>query len=175
MTGTTRRHLVLVGLMGTGKTTVGTRLAARLGRPFVDTDALVEAETGERIADIFAARGEPAFRALERDAVARAARAETPAVVACGGGAAMDPENRRVLREHGVVVWLDAPASELAARTAAASGTRPLLGDGDAAATLTRLAAERHDAYAEVADARVDTAGRDPEAVVDAVLEAVGA
>ena len=59
--------------------------------------------------------------------------------------------------------------------TAAASGARPLLGDGDAAATLTRLAAERHDAYAEVADARVDTAGRDPEAVVDAVLEAVGA
>jgi shikimate kinase len=161
--------------MGTGKTTVGARLAARLGRPFIDTDALVETEAGASVADIFASRGEPAFRALERAAVARAAEAETPSIVACGGGAAMDPENRRVLREHGVVVWLDAPAAELAARTALAAGTRPLLEGDDATATLRRLAAERHEAYAAVADTRIDTAGRDPEAVVDAVLEAVGA
>lgn len=174
MTVPERRHLVLVGLMGAGKTTVGERLAARLGRPFVDTDALVETASGRSVAEIFANDGEAEFRDLERAAVAQATAEETPAVVACGGGVALDPENRRLLQARGVVVWLDAPAAELAVRAAAQPGARPLLAADDAVVTLTRLAAERHDAYAAVAHIRIDTAGRDPEAVVAAVLEAVG-
>jgi shikimate kinase len=168
------RHLVLVGLMGAGKSTVGAACAERLHRPLLDTDRLVEAASGRSVREIFDAEGEAGFRALERDAVERAAAAD-PAVIACGGGAAVDPINRAVLRDRGFVVWLDAPVDALATRASLAPGDRPLLASGDPVATLERLADERRDAYHGIADVRIDTADRSIDAVTDLVLEAFGA
>ena len=167
MTGT---HLVLVGLMGSGKTTVGRACADRLGRPFVDTDDLVVAVAGMPIADYFAAYGEAAFRALEKQAVADVCASPEPLVIACGGGATNDPESRRQLQAAGVVVWLRASANVLAARVGNDAG-RPLLA-GDPVGSLTRLAAAREPAYESVSDAVVDTEDRDVDEVTDAVLKA---
>lgn len=168
------RHLVLVGLMGAGKSTVGAVCAERLDRPFVDTDDLVEASAGRSVREIFEAEGEAAFRALEQAAVERAAAGE-PAVIACGGGVALGSANRAVLRARGFVVWLDAPTEALADRATRAPGVRPLLTTGDPVATLDRLADERRDAYSAIADVRIDTDGRSVDAVTDLVLEAFGA
>jgi shikimate kinase len=163
-------HLVLIGLMGAGKTTVGRRAAARLSRDFVDTDDIVVAHAGTSIAEIFRAGGEPRFRALERVAVADACASPAPLVIACGGGAVLDPENRRVLRAAGVVVWLRAPAALLAARVGDGAA-RPLL-EHDAAGTLARLEQLREPAYEAAAHTVVDVDGLDVDAVTDAVLEA---
>ncbi|HEX5616478.1 MAG TPA: shikimate kinase [Acidimicrobiia bacterium] len=169
MSAATRRHLVLVGLMGAGKTTVGRVCAERLARPFTDTDDVVVAAAGASVADIFAAEGEPGFRARERLAVADVCASPTPLVIACGGGAPLDPDNRRLLHEHGVVVWLEAPPRVLAARVAG-SDDRPLLA-GDAPGALERLHALREPAYAAVAHVRVDTDGCTPDDVATRVLE----
>jgi shikimate kinase len=167
------RHLVLVGLMGAGKTTVGERCAELLGRAFLDTDQLIEANTRMGVADIFAEHGEEQFRILERDAVADACASPTPLVIACGGGAVVDPENRRQLREHGMVVWLRASPAELEARVGASAGdVRPLLAGGaPAAATLRRLGAQREPSYEAAAHAQVDTDGRSIAEVADAVVQ----
>jgi shikimate kinase len=162
------RHLVLVGMMGAGKSTVGRRCAKRLDRAFVDTDEWVATMAGASVAEVFARDGEPAFRALERAAVAEACAAPVPTVIAVGGGAVLDPANRRVLRESGLVVWLRAPAEQLAQRVGDGAG-RPLL-SGDAATTLERLETLRRPAYESAAHATVDTAGLGVGAVADAVL-----
>jgi shikimate kinase len=172
--GVDGRHVVLVGLMGAGKTTVGERLATRLERPFVDTDALVEAATGSTVAEIFAASGEAAFRELERTAVADACASPAPLVIACGGGAVLDAENRRNLSRAGIVVWLRADASELAARVGAADD-RPLLAGGSPVEALERLQEVRAASYEAVADVTVDTDALDADAVTDRVLEEVTA
>ncbi len=166
------RHLVLVGLMGAGKTTVGRRCAERLDRAFVDTDELVEALVGRPVSDIFATDGEAVFRDLERTAVADACAAPTPIVIACGGGAVLDPANRAALREHGFVVWLQAASERLAARVGAGDD-RPLLRGGGTRQQLERLAMLRSDLYEGVADVAVPTDDRDIEQVVDAVLREV--
>lgn len=168
----TARHVVLIGLMGAGKTTVGAAVAERLGRRFVDTDEVVEATTGRAVGDIFARGGEREFRVLERQAVADVCATPTPGVIACGGGAVLDPANRRELRRTGFVVWLQAPPAVLADR-AARSGDRPLLAGGSAQATLERLASVREGAYESTADATVDTEGRSVDEVVDAVVAAL--
>lgn len=165
------RHLVLVGMMGAGKTSVGARCAAALGRPFVDTDALVEASAGMTVQQIFAAHGERGFRDLERWAVSDACASPTPAVIACGGGAVLDPENRRRLRDSGFVVWLHATPEVLERRVGAAEA-RPLLRGGSTAVTLGRLAALREHSYEAVADATVDTTAADLGQSVDVVLRA---
>jgi len=103
------KHLVLVGLMGAGKTTVGQMCAARLGRAFVDTDDLVETLAHASVSEIFASDGEARFRELEQQAVAEACASPEPLVIACGGGAVLAPANRRLLRAAGTVVWLRAP------------------------------------------------------------------
>ena len=164
------RHLVLVGLMGAGKTSVGRRCAARLERPFVDTDDLVETTTGTSVAEVFETQGEAAFRAIERTAVADAAASPTPLVIACGGGAVLDPESRRALRDAGLVVWLRASPDVLSARVERQPDTRPLLRGAPPAATLERLAVLRADAYEAAAHAVVDTDGRTQDEVADAVL-----
>jgi shikimate kinase len=120
------RHLALVGLMGAGKTSVGRACARRLDRLFVDTDEIVETSSGRSIAEIFAHDGEAAFRALERVAVAQTCAASTPTVIACGGGAVLDAENRRILRASCCVVWLRVAPAALAVRIGAGAG-RPLL------------------------------------------------
>jgi shikimate kinase len=172
MTGETR-HLVLIGLMGAGKTTVGKRCAEALARPFVDTDDLIVAQAGASVPEIFAAEGEHGFRARERAAVADAVASPEPLVIACGGGAMVDAENRRTVRSAGFVVWLSCAPDELAARVERdGTATRPLLAKGPAAATLTHLAGIRSGAYEQAADARVVTDGHDVDAVTASVLAA---
>ena len=168
------QHIVLVGPMGAGKTTVGAALARRLGRPFVDTDDLVVAATGRSVVDVFAREGEAGFRAHERDAVADAVAAPVPSVIGCGGGAVLDPRNRALLGASGTVVWLDAPGEVLAERVDA-SGERPLLASGDPATTLERIRALRGPAYEALAAVRIDTAGRSVDEVVDTVVDIVDA
>jgi len=163
-----RRHLVLVGLMGAGKTTVGMRCAQLLGRSFVDTDAVVEAATGKTVAEIFFEEGEARFRELERDAVADVSASPEPLVIACGGGAVLDPTTRRRLRAVGLVVWLQASPPVLGRRVGR-DRTRPLLG-GSPDTVLERLATLRAPAYEAAADVVVDTDGRTVDEVADAVI-----
>lgn len=170
---TTRRHLVLVGLMGAGKTTVGAVCAARLDRPLVDTDELVVAGTGRTIEEIFATSGEAGFRALEQQAVADACASPHPLVIACGGGVVLDPQNRSALKRSGFVVWLRAEVGELAARVRAEGRVRPLLPAAGEERALERLATLRASAYDAVADVEVATDGRSVEQVADAVLQEV--
>jgi shikimate kinase len=165
------RHLVLVGLMGAGKTTVGQRCATRLERPFVDTDQLVEAGTGMTVSEIFSRDGEAHFRELERAAVADVCASPTPLVIACGGGAVLDADNRRRLRDTGVVVWLRASPAELGARVGGRAD-RPLLRGGTpAAVTLERLTEMRAPAYEAAAHLTVDTGACSVDDVVTRVLE----
>lgn len=164
------RHLVLVGLMGAGKSTVGEECARRLKRPFVDTDEVVVSATGRTIDEIFATEGEAGFREHERQAVADACASPAPLVVASGGGAVLDPDNRRLLRAHGFVVWLDAAPDVLAARVADGDA-RPLLAQGGGPATLERLSTTRAPAYEAAAHTRVETGGRTVAEVADVVLE----
>jgi shikimate kinase len=165
-----KRHLVLVGLMGAGKTTVGKQCAAQLGRAFVDTDELIVDVAGVSFDDLWAAEGEAGFRARERIAVADAAASPAPLVIACGGGAVIDPDNRRELRASGFVVWLAADATVLASRLEG-DESRPLLAGRDRATTLTRLGHTRAPAYEAAADVIVETNGRSVDDVVQRVLE----
>jgi shikimate kinase len=161
---------VLIGLMGAGKTTVGRRGAEQLGRGFVDTDELVVTRSGQSIPDLFATVGEAGFREAERAAIADAVASPEPLVIACGGGAMVDAENRRAVRDE-VVVWLTAEPAVLAARAIAqADVERPLLAAGDPAVMLRRLADQRADAYDAAAHATVATDGRSVEEVVESVL-----
>lgn len=148
------RHLILVGMMGAGKTSVGRRVAKALQRRFVDADAALEKETGRTIPDIFATDGEAGFRAIERGVIGRLADDPNPLVIATGGGAVLSPETRALLRERGTVVWLRATPETLLKRVRGGAG-RPLLAD-DPAGTLTRLCATREEFYADVAHIVVD-------------------
>jgi shikimate kinase len=162
-------HIVLVGLMGTGKTTAGTLLAQRLGRPFVDSDAEVEARTGRTVREIFETDGEAAYRPLETEALLDALASPVPSVIAAAGGVVLSEINRKALREQaGLVVWLRADPRLLAGRVGH-HDHRPLL-DGDPAGTLARMAAQRTELYAEVADVVVDVDNATPEAILEAVV-----
>ncbi len=165
-----RRHLVLIGLMGAGKTTVGRRCAELLGLEFVDTDDLVVLRAGMPVDDIFRQCGEAAFRALEREVIADVCASPASLVLACGGGSVLDAANRTRLRDAGVVVWLQAPVPVLAARVRD-GGTRPLLVN-DPLGALTRLERLREPVYDGAADCVVDTAERDIDLVAEAVVAA---
>src|SRR3954452_13331043 len=138
------RPIVLVGLMGVGKSTVGRRLAKRLGLSFVDSDAEIEDASGYPPAEMFERYGEREFRDGERRLVARLIEGDVR-VIATGGGAFVDPRTRTLLNERAITVWLDAPVDVLAERTGRRN-TRPLLRDGNRAETLARLADERGEA-----------------------------
>ncbi len=154
------RSVVLVGMMGVGKTNVGRRLAARLGLPFRDADAEIERGAGCSIAKMFVRDGEAAFRRRERQVIGRLL-ADDPAVLATGGGAFMDAETRRAMRGKAVSIWLRCDLA-LLLRRLAASTERPLLRDGDPAEILRRLMALRHPIYAE-ADLVFDSMDEDPD------------
>jgi shikimate kinase len=165
-------HVVLVGMMGSGKTTVGRALARRLHRPFVDSDAKVEGRTGRTVREIFEAEGEPAFRRHERVALLDAVASPVPAVIAAAGGVVLDPANRVSLRSAGTVVWLRAPVAVLGRRVASGDH-RPLLRD-DPEAVLARLGLEREPLYLEVADHVIDVDDLPPDEGVERVVSALG-
>jgi shikimate kinase len=162
-------NIVLAGFMGTGKTTVGRLLARRLGRPFVDTDALIEEGAGMTVAAIFAGEGEAAFRRLESE-VCRRVASSGGQVVALGGGALLDGGNRATLESAGVLVLLTCRPDTLVERLteSARRGERPLLRD-DVEDTIGRLLEAREPVYSTVR-LRVDTTERTPEEVAEEVL-----
>lgn len=163
------RHLVLVGMMGSGKTTVGRALAARLGRPLLDSDAMIEAREGRTVRDIFSSDGEDAFRSIETEVLVQSLARPEPAVIAAAGGVVLRVENRDALRASGArVVWLRADPAVLVERVKGGQH-RPLL-DDDPAGVLQRMYAERERLYREVADAIVTVDGRSVNDVVEAVL-----
>lgn len=166
------RTLVLVGLMGAGKSAVGRRLAARLGLPFVDADQEIERAAGCTIEDIFERYGEPAFRDVERRVIARLL-SDPVHVLATGGGAFMDAETRALIAERGLSLWLRAGLDLLVARTARRDN-RPLLKQVDRRATLQRLIEVRYPVYAQ-ADLIVDSLDGPLEQTVDEALRAIAA
>jgi shikimate kinase len=168
--------LVLVGPPASGKSTVGTAVAELLDVPFRDTDRDIEAQTGSSVADLFVQHGEPHFRALEEQAVARALAAHE-GVLALGGGAVTSTATRELLvtvgRNGGTVVWLDVDLHS-AARRVGFSRDRPILGVNPRAMLRTMLE-QRAPLYAEVATATVSTSGREPVEVIAAVTALVNA
>ena len=164
------RPIVLVGLMGAGKSTVGRRLAKRLGLPFVDSDDAIEDAAGFSAAEVFERYGEADFRDGERRLVARLMDGDVR-VIATGGGAYVDPRTRQLLNERSITIWLDAPVDILADRTGRRD-TRPLLRNGDRKGTLERLAEQRGPAYAE-AHIRVLSGQGAHKDVVDSIVRAL--
>jgi len=162
--------VVLVGLMGVGKSTVGRRLARRLGLPFVDSDAEIEGAAGFPAAEVFERFGESDFRDGERRLVARLVEGDIR-IIATGGGAYVDPRTRKLLNERSITVWLDAPVDILAERTGRRD-TRPLLRQGSRAGTLKRLADERGPAYSQ-AHIRVKSGQGAHRDVVDSIIRAL--
>lgn len=164
------RTIVLIGMMGAGKSTIGRRLAARLGLRFVDADSEIEAAAGCTIPDIFERHGEAAFRDGERRVIARLLT-QPVHVLATGGGAFNDASTRDEIRRRGVSVWLRAEV-DLLHRRVARRNNRPLLQGGDLRRTLERLVAERYPVYAG-ADIVVDSEDGPPERTVDLVMDAL--
>jgi len=164
------RPLVLVGMMGSGKSTIGRRLAKRLDLPFIDADEEIESAAGRSISDIFEELGEAEFRAGERRVMARLLDGE-PKVIATGGGAFIDAETRKRVKQTAISIWLDAAVEVLAERTARRD-TRPLLRDGNPQEILERQAAKRRPIYAE-ADIRIVSSDGPHGQVIDAILEAL--
>jgi len=165
------RPIVLVGLMGAGKSTVGRRLARRLGLPFIDSDSEIEEAVGLPWGEVFERYGEEDYRDGERRLVARLIDGQIR-VIATGGGVFVDPRTRELLKEKTVTVWLDAPVDVLAERTGRRD-TRPLLKNGDRKSTLERLAEVERAAYAE-AHVRVRSGGGAHGEVVDKIIDALG-
>ncbi|TWB75111.1 shikimate kinase [Nitrospirillum amazonense] len=166
------RTLVLVGLMGAGKTSIGRRLAARLGLPFVDADQEIERAAGCSIPEFFERYGEPAFREGERRVIARLLD-QPLQVLSTGGGAFMDADTRALVRQRAHSIWLRAELDLLVQRTAR-RGNRPLLKDSDPRETLRKLMELRHPYYAQ-ADITVDSGDRPAEDTVDRVVESLQA
>jgi len=166
------RTIVLVGLMGAGKTNIGRRLATRLNLPFFDSDSEIEAAAGETIEEIFRNRGEAVFRDGERRVIARLLDQPTH-VLATGGGAFMDPATRAIILRRGVSVWLRADLDVLLARVSRRSN-RPLLKEGNPRAVLTELIERRYPVYAE-ADIAIDSGDGPPDLTATRTIAALAA
>ena len=162
------RSIIMVGLMGCGKSAVGRRLAAKLGLPFVDADEEIEKAAGQSIEDIFAEHGEPYFREGERKVLARLLRSGSQ-VLATGGGAFMNAETRAAIAQSGVSVWLRAELPLLVRRVAKRSN-RPLLKAGDSETVMRNLMELRYPVYAE-ADITIDSRDVPHEVIVGETLE----
>ena len=161
------KQIVLVGLMGSGKSTVGALVAARTGRVFVDVDVVIAAETGKTVRELWEEGGEVAYRTLESEAVLRVLAGNIPSVLAAPGGVVLDPTVRAALADH-VVVWLRTRPTTLAGRVHVGDH-RPLLGDKPIE-TLAMMDVERSELYRQVATATLDTDGRAPDDVAAAVV-----
>ena len=163
-------HIFLVGFMGAGKSTVAEVLGARLSRPVVDLDHMIEAQAGRSVAEVFTQDGENAFRDLESAALESLGALE-PSVVACGGGVVLRPENRVALGRMGHVVYLQVSAGEAIARIGDTS-TRPLLAGPSGTLAATALLAAREALYRSVAQLTIDTCEHTPEQVAELVADA---
>jgi shikimate kinase len=170
--GNLDRTIVLVGLMGAGKSCIGKRLAQHFGLPFVDADREIEAAAGCSISDIFEVHGEQAFRDGERRVIARLLNNPVH-VMATGGGAFMDAQTRALIKDKSISIWLRAELEQLLKRVGRRND-RPLLKNVDQRAKLTELMDVRYPVYAE-ADVTVDSADGPPEMTMDRVLEALEA
>ena len=164
------RTVALVGMMGSGKTSIGKRLAARLEVPFRDADHEIEEAAGLTVSEIFTRFGEPYFRDGERRVIARLL-GEAPHVLATGGGAFMDETTRTAMAEHAFTIWLKAPLGMLLSRVRKRD-TRPLLKDGDMRQTMERLLAVREPVYA-LADMTLDSVEEPHGTTVDRVVAAL--
>jgi shikimate kinase len=162
-------NIVLIGFMGTGKTTVGKALADKLGRPFIDIDREIEANCGMTIDEIFKVHGEPFFREQERCAIKNISR-NCSAVVATGGGAVLSPENVTHLKNSGIVVLLQAPAEVILRRVEKEAAKRPLLNKPDRLQAINKLLEERARHY-QIADFRVDTSDHTPGIITDIIID----
>ncbi len=167
------RSIVLVGMMGVGKSSVGRRLAARLAIPFVDADAEIEKAAGMSIADIFARHGEAYFRGGEARVIARLLEGG-PQVLATGGGAFMNADTRALIKFKGVSIWLHAEVDVLLRRTGKRRNDRPLLQTADPAETLRELLTEREPTYAQ-ADLTVQSREVAHDVIVSDILTALDA
>lgn len=165
------RSVVLIGMMGAGKSSIGRRLARRLGLPFVDADQEIETAAGCTIPDIFRLYGEAAFREGERKVIERLLT-ESPKILATGGGAFMNEDTRGEIKRRGISIWLRAEMNILLERVSRRSD-RPLLKQGDPEEILERLIAERYPTY-ELADITIDSGDGPHELVVEAIVERLG-
>jgi shikimate kinase len=165
------RSIVLIGMMGVGKSSIGRRLGARLGVPFVDADTEIERAAGMSIADIFARHGEAAFRSGEARVIARLLNGG-PQVLATGGGAVMNEATRALIKERGVSIWLSAELDLLLRRISKRKAERPMLQTDDPAATLRELLASRAPIYAQ-ADITVQSRDVPHDAIVTEIIEAL--
>src|SRR5262252_497987 len=163
------RSIVLIGMMGVGKSSIGRRLGARLGIPFIDADAEIEKAAGMSIADIFTRHGEAAFRNGEARVIARLLNGD-PQVLATGGGAVMNPATRALIQERGVSIWLSAELELLLRRISKRKAERPMLQTADPAATLRELLAAREPIYAQ-ADFTVQSRDVPHDAVVAEIID----
>jgi shikimate kinase len=167
------RSIVLVGMMGVGKSSIGRRLAARLGVPFVDADAEIEKAAGMSIADIFARHGEADFRSGEARVIARLLDGG-PQVLATGGGAVMNADTRAAIKAKGVSIWLSAEFDVLMRRINKRKNDRPMLQTADPAATLRELLVAREPVYA-LADLTVQSREVPHDAIVAEIMTALAA
>ena len=166
-------RVLLVGMMGSGKSSAGRALAALTGWPFIDNDALVEAATGRTARQLLADGGEAAMRDAEAAALRKGLAAQLPAIVATAAGTVLDQDNRRLIDDGGFVVWFRARPEVLASRAAGAAH-RPWL-DDDPVAWFRESAAEREALYAEVSDLVIDTEGTRPPETARRIAEALRA
>lgn len=167
--------IVLIGYRCTGKTAVGKQVAVRLGVPFFDTDELIQKHVGKTVKEIVDEGGWDAFRAAEKT-IMKQLPSVRDAVIAVGGGAIMDAENREVLRRTGICVWLTADLKTIVARMEndhASAAQRPPLSAEGVEGETAKILERRRPVYQELADCTVDTAGKGIDAVVDEVCSAL--
>ncbi len=167
----TPENIVLIGFMGSGKTTVGRELHQRLGYPLTDTDRSIEEKMGKKITEIFKEEGESAFRDFETLQLLELAKeSDARQIISTGGGVVIRPENRSLLRKLGYVVWLHAPEEVIFERTSR-NQDRPLLNHPDARDRVRNLLAEREPWYRETAHLKIDTTGLDSNEIATGILE----
>lgn len=171
--GLGRRSIVLVGMMGVGKSSIGRRLGARLGLPFVDADSEIEKAAGMTIAELFARHGEADFRSGEARVIARLLESG-PQVLASGGGAVMNADTRAAIKAKGISIWLSAELDVLMRRIAKRKNDRPLLATADPAVTLRQLLAEREPVYAR-SDITVQSREVPHDAIVAEIMRELAA